>query len=63
MFKRLEVAMEDKSCMSIHEHLDKSLYLEVKQKSGQGNGKIRKSEDEPIKNVIYINLSRLLKLE
>lgn len=40
--------MEDKSCMSIHAHLDKSLYLEIKQGSGQGNGKnTRNSEDAP----------------
>lgn len=26
-----------------------SLYLEVKQRSGQGNGKSRNSEDTPIK--------------
>lgn len=33
MCERLEVGMEDKSCLSTHAHLDKSLYL---QRSSKG---------------------------
>ena len=44
MFKRLEVGMEDKSCVSTHAHLDKFLYLQRSSKGvGRAMGRIQET--------------------